>query len=71
MYKRLKQLNEIDKQITKTLQKFPVKKAQKEVCPDNGKKGKSGRGKNKTYYLFLFLSLIDGNKISMTCIFLN
>ncbi|KAA6302052.1 MAG: hypothetical protein EZS26_001868 [Candidatus Ordinivivax streblomastigis] len=41
-----KQLNAIDNQITKTLQKFPIKKEQKEVRPDNGKKGKSGRGKN-------------------------
>ena len=32
--------------ITKTLQRFPTKKAQEEKRPDNGKRGKAGRGKN-------------------------
>ena len=41
-----KQIDSIDRQITKTLQRFPIKKAQEEKRPDNGKKEKAGRGKN-------------------------
>ena len=39
-----KQLNELDKQITPALKRFPLKKEKKEKRPDNGKS--TGRGKN-------------------------
>ena len=39
-----KQLNELDKQITLALKRFPLKKEKKEKRPDNGKS--TGRGKN-------------------------